>query len=401
MRMGRRGFLGLLTAGILGFLINLDVFLDRGRVVTLSPPSILSSKYMDILSISSLKSRSLNQPIPLYIISDILWAAQGISDPILLFRTAPSAGGLYPVDLYLSNDGFVSGLEEGVYIYDPIPHGLRKVSSQPIEGDADIILDLVYSRTASKYGDRAVRYVELELGHILFNLFIESLSYGYIPIVSGVAPSESLGLSGDKSISIIFESLDSRVEEDALDEVEFDSRIGELLLRRRSRRRFSSLSIDESSFKKFIRLLQFIERFYSLFFDAPEILLFLNIVGVEGVDTGLYRLWISPNGYSMHLIGDMATDEIYKACFSVGGIHQLYVTQAMMHLIIASEAYGLDPMIERFRTGFFTQGVVLNTVLLDFASVTVGGFDNKALNKLLDLPGGYDSKYVMPIGWPI
>ena len=61
-------------------------------------------------------------PLPLAAVSQLLWAAQGVTDPEGL-RTAPSAGALYPLEVYLVA-GAVAGLAPGIYRYDPQRHRL-------------------------------------------------------------------------------------------------------------------------------------------------------------------------------------------------------------------------------------------------------------------------------------
>ena len=115
-------------------------------------------------------------------VSQLLWAAQGITDESTQFRAAPSAGALYPLELYV-----VTG--EGVYHYLPQGHELEKVLdgdfcpplceaalSQPAVEDApvSIVIAAVYQRTEKKYGERAVRYVHLEAGHAAQNLCLEA-----------------------------------------------------------------------------------------------------------------------------------------------------------------------------------------------------------------------------------
>jgi SagB-type dehydrogenase family enzyme len=122
-------------------------------------------------------------------ISQLLWAAQGITSPAG-FRTAPSAGALYPLAIYLVA-GNVKDLPPGVYKYKPKGHALANV----INGDkraelsaaalgqscvkksaAVIVLAAVYERTMKKYGQRGIRYVHIEAGHASQNIYLQAVS---------------------------------------------------------------------------------------------------------------------------------------------------------------------------------------------------------------------------------
>lgn len=130
-------------------------------------------------------------PIPLSAVSQLLWAAQGITDPTGL-RTAPSAGALYPLEVYLVA-GAVSGLPAGVYHYEPRSHRLRRVLKGDAraglaeaaldqewlaEAPAVIVLAAVYERTERRYGERAARYVHMEAGHAAQNVYLQAESLG-------------------------------------------------------------------------------------------------------------------------------------------------------------------------------------------------------------------------------
>ena len=127
------------------------------------------------------------ESVTLAAVSQLLWAAQGISDPSGK-RTAPSAGALYPLEVYLIA-GNVSGLAKGTYKYDPSRHALARLSDEDTraalrsaalgqaaveEGAAVIVLAAVYSRTTRKYGERGRRYVDMEAGHAAQNIYLES-----------------------------------------------------------------------------------------------------------------------------------------------------------------------------------------------------------------------------------
>jgi SagB-type dehydrogenase family enzyme len=124
-------------------------------------------------------------------ISQLLWAGQGITDP-RGFRTAPSAGALYPLELYVATG-------EGVYHYSPERDRLAMLSPEDIrlglweaglmqdalrEAAVIIIIAAVYARTEGKYGARAERYVRLEAGHAAQNILLQAtaLDLGAVPI---------------------------------------------------------------------------------------------------------------------------------------------------------------------------------------------------------------------------
>lgn len=139
-----------------------------------------------------------NESLTLGEISQLLWSAQGITDPRGL-RTAPSAGALYPLELYVIA-GNVKDLDKGVYKYDPREHKIVKVldgdkreelaraalgQSWVKEGAIDLVVATVYERTTWKYGERGRRYVHMEAGHAAQNLYLQCVSLGLGMVVVG------------------------------------------------------------------------------------------------------------------------------------------------------------------------------------------------------------------------
>lgn len=126
-------------------------------------------------------------------IGQLLWAAQGVTDAEGR-RTAPSAGGLYPLELYA-----VTG--ETVFHYLPATHAIRPVRDGDVRprlrsaaydqapvGEAPLVVVVaaVPARTAAKYGvDRARRYVDLEAGHAAQNLLLEAVALGLAGVPIG------------------------------------------------------------------------------------------------------------------------------------------------------------------------------------------------------------------------
>ncbi|MCL4863983.1 MAG: SagB/ThcOx family dehydrogenase [Caldilineaceae bacterium] len=130
-----------------------------------------------------------NETLTLAELSQLLWAAQGITHPSGL-RTAPSAGALYPLELYVVV-GNVAELTAGVYRYRPQTHDLiliaagdkRPLLSQAAlaqdavrEAAAVLVLAAVYERTTVKYGERGIRYVHIEVGAAAQNVSLQAVS---------------------------------------------------------------------------------------------------------------------------------------------------------------------------------------------------------------------------------
>jgi SagB-type dehydrogenase family enzyme len=131
-------------------------------------------------------------PLALEELGQLLWAAQGITHE-RGFRTAPSAGALYPLEVYVAT-------EEAVLHYDPHGHRLTAVSpddartalcdvalGQDVVREAPVvfIVTAVYERTEGKYGStRSPRYVHLEAGHAAQNLLLQAaaLGLGAVPV---------------------------------------------------------------------------------------------------------------------------------------------------------------------------------------------------------------------------
>jgi SagB-type dehydrogenase family enzyme len=83
-----------------------------------------------------------SSPLTLGDIGQLCWAAQGQNDPEGFRRTAPSAHGVYPLELYVAA-GMVTGLQNGFYRYSPDAHSLALVAS----GDKRPVLDRMVMQT--------------------------------------------------------------------------------------------------------------------------------------------------------------------------------------------------------------------------------------------------------------
>lgn len=219
--LGRREILGRLVDWLLAFSLtsllpmkrakagNLRHNIHRGAPMKL-PPSRTEGRISLEATIRERRTvRSFtSEPLTLEQVSQLFWAAQGITGNRGFKRAAPSAGALYPMDIYgVVGTGGVEGLTAGIYHYDPQDHSL----SMMLEGDfknavakaalsqmwvasppLDLVITAEYNRIAVKYGSRGVRYAMIEAGHIGQNIFLQAEALGMGAGIVGAFDDEAL-----------------------------------------------------------------------------------------------------------------------------------------------------------------------------------------------------------------
>lgn len=131
-------------------------------------------------------------------LSQVLWSAQGITSAAGR-RTVPSAGALYPLELHLLAT-HVKELPAGIYDYEPVRHALlqRRLADCRSElavaaheqacvrtAAAVLVIAAVFERTTQTYGDRGVRYVHMEVGHVAQNVYLQASSLNLGTVLVG------------------------------------------------------------------------------------------------------------------------------------------------------------------------------------------------------------------------
>ncbi len=179
---------------------------DGGKMISLPKPKIKGEKSLEeVLN----KRRSIreysNKPISLAELSQLLWSAQGITSP-RGFRTAPSAGATYPLEI-LVVIGNVENLQAGVYRYIPSSHSLTIVANGDkrkelfntalsqdmiLEAPCSIIITAIYERTTRRYGERGIRYVHNEVGHVSQNVSLQAEALKLKTVVIGAFHDEQV-----------------------------------------------------------------------------------------------------------------------------------------------------------------------------------------------------------------
>ena len=150
----------------------------------------------------SLRSYS-QEGLSLEEVGQVLWSAQGATDR---GRTAPSAGALYPIELYLVA-GDVDELEPAVYRYHPAAHAVEPVVAGDLRArlreaalgqawvgspPAVLVVAGAVERTAAKYGSRAERYVLIEAGAVAENVYLQCESLGLATVLVGAFTDEAV-----------------------------------------------------------------------------------------------------------------------------------------------------------------------------------------------------------------
>ncbi len=185
--------------------------MERDQGIDLPKPSVEGNVSVEAAiherrSVREFSRRSLS----LVDVAQLLWAAQGITSGDGL-RAAPSAGALYPLELYLVA-GEVDSLPAGVYRYRPERHRLDHL----VDGDlrkalaaaaldqswvrrapAVLVIAGIYERSAKKYGERARRYTRIETGHAAQNVYLQATALGLGTVIVGAfSDTEVQGVLG-------------------------------------------------------------------------------------------------------------------------------------------------------------------------------------------------------------
>ncbi len=142
-----------------------------------------------------LKRRSVRRfsdvPVSLEDLSQILWAAQGMTEE--RYRTVPSAGALYPIELIIATkEGVCRYIAEGHRLEEIIKKDVRdKLSAAALgqkfikEAPVVLVITAVFERVTGKYGERGTQYVFLEAGHVAQNVCLQAVALGLATVVTG------------------------------------------------------------------------------------------------------------------------------------------------------------------------------------------------------------------------
>lgn len=201
MPVGRRTFL---TAGSLAVLGACAEGAAPGRsagaaTALVSPTSgVRSARLDDVLAARRSVRSFTGEPVDERSIARLLWAAQGVTAS-RGGRTAPSAGALYPIEVYVATSRSLRryvAAQRGTAEVAPEDRrsAIAAATGQDPASAAPAVFAIagVVARAAPKYGDRAERYVQLEAGHVCQNLLLEATALGLGAVPMGAFDDDAV-----------------------------------------------------------------------------------------------------------------------------------------------------------------------------------------------------------------
>jgi SagB-type dehydrogenase family enzyme len=194
--------------------------IHNGNMITLPSPDRKGNMSLEQALSSRRSARQYAaKPLSAENVSQLLWSAQGVTNE-RGFRTAPSAGATFPLEMFVMINN-VTGLQKGIYHYDPLEHTLNLIHAHDVsaqlarasfsqsmiqEGGAVFIFGAVFERTTKRYDERGIRYVYIEIGHASQNLHLQAAALNLGTVVIGAFQDEEVEeiLNLDPEIRVLY-----------------------------------------------------------------------------------------------------------------------------------------------------------------------------------------------------
>ena len=161
---------------------------DNSEIIQLPEPRLNSDVSLEESLYNRRSTRNYsNEPVTIQEVAQLLWAAQGITDAAG-HRAAPSAVASYPLSIYIVA-GNVPEIMDGVYIYDPVDHSMKRSIDGDIrnelavasmgqasvrQGAVSFVVTVDYGKMAARFGDKGERFGTLEAGHAAQKLCLQA-----------------------------------------------------------------------------------------------------------------------------------------------------------------------------------------------------------------------------------
>jgi SagB-type dehydrogenase family enzyme len=199
-----------LVVGVTMSAMTQGIALAEDQSIQLSKPQTDGSHLMQLLAKRASSRSFSSEPLPIQVLSNLLWAAAGISRPESGKRTAPTASNRQEVDIYAAT-------AKGLYLYDAKANTLKLIlakdiremtGKQPFVKDAAVNLIYVadYARAGAKPEDERLLYAAAATGFISQNVYLYCASEGLATVVRAwidrPALAEAMKLRPDQKIML-------------------------------------------------------------------------------------------------------------------------------------------------------------------------------------------------------
>lgn len=197
-------YAGLFMMSVMG-----NGWAQESDAIKLPPPRMEGGKpLMQVLKERHSTREFSAKPLPQQMLSNLLWAANGVNRADSGKRTAPSARDWREIDVYVA-------MAKGLYRYDPITHTLKRVATgdlRKLTGVQDFVatvpVNLVYVADLNRMSDAETEqktiYSATDTGFIAQNVYLFCASAGLATVVRGsidrAALSVAMGLGSHQQI---------------------------------------------------------------------------------------------------------------------------------------------------------------------------------------------------------
>ncbi|MFX1284998.1 MAG: SagB family peptide dehydrogenase [Promethearchaeota archaeon] len=354
-------------------------------------------------------------------ISQLMWALQGETHGPR-FRTVPSAGATYPLEIFIVSNG-TSALKKGNYNYIPQGHQLKCISSsynwttllsalfsedqEAVSNVSTIFFILAdYNRTTFKYKERGYQYVHLEVGHAIQNFLLQLVSLNLkTRIITNFASQK------------IQEFLDTTLEPMVVLPVGINGGSSSPFVKLKQ---LSSSNTEEMTVEQAIAKRESVRDYQSgkiplsVILDVLEDSITIpHIVGnnsqfdfrlvanaIDGLPIGSYQYSLEKKSLYQLYQGDLQsniTDMISR---------QSCVVLAQLDAVISVDEDWINQQVDSrfsrrimmYDVGMIAQNIYLKCAATGLGTVVIGAFSESGSSQLLDIPRKYTPIYVIPIG---
>ncbi|UCE13520.1 MAG: SagB family peptide dehydrogenase [Candidatus Heimdallarchaeota archaeon] len=422
-------FLIVIFVGSIIFL-SLELVPIQEDVLSLPPPDLTG--YLPLSS--AIHKAKQAQDLRNYIlknddVSQILWALQGITHGFG-FRTVPSAGATYPLEIFLVHSES-SIFPEGCYNFVPQGHYLSQVSSsldwnklylslssedrEAVSNVSTIFFILVnYARTTDRYGDRGIQYVHQEVGHALQNFILQLTSLNLNTRIIANFTSNTIQDFLDTTLEplvVLPVGISGNITSTPLKLKQYYSvqteemTVEQAIAKRESLRDYQSGSIPLAVALDLLENCTVISHVL-----GNNLLLDLRVVvsEIDGLSIGSYKYILSNNSLYQLSQGDLRSNLTESVS------QQSCVVTAQFDVVISIDTSWLNQQDEpsfyhacsaniicramMFNVGMIAQNIYLKCAAYGLGTVVIGAFSESGSAQLLEIPDSHTPVYLIPIG---